>query len=72
MVDDASELAGVGDGPELLGVGEVEADTCWHEEIVSPGPEGAGLDHNLEGSKGRQGLEEALRIPGGDPGLDGE
>ena len=59
----------LGDGLELLGVGEVEADPDRHEQVVEPRPERAGLDHDREGMRGRvirrQGLDEArgLRTP---------
>ncbi len=63
-------LRGGGDGPEPLGVGEVEADPRWHEQVVEPRPERASLDYHLEGAERGEHGEQALGLPCGHGGLE--
>jgi len=57
------------DRPQRLGVGEVKADPGRHEQIVDPGPKGAGFDHHLEGAERREDREQPVGLARGDGGL---
>ncbi len=62
-------LRGRGDGPQLLGVGEVEADPGRHQQVIEPGPERARLDHHLQRAVGRERCQWPFGLLGGDGGL---
>ena len=62
-IDGVVLVVGLGDGTEPLGMGEHEMAGRPIEQIVEPGPRGAGLDDDLERLEGLKDAAELADLP---------